>query len=97
MRVVGGELRGRALRAEVARALPRLAGPFDLIFSDPPYALRAAQETLESLVRPQLVARDGRVVLERDRREPRPTLPAEFELIDERRYGDTAVLIARRR
>jgi 16S rRNA (guanine966-N2)-methyltransferase len=85
------------LREEVARALPRLAGPFDLVFSDPPYALRAAQETLESLARPQLVARDGRVVLERDRREPRPTLPAEFELIDERRYGDTAVLIARRR
>jgi 16S rRNA (guanine966-N2)-methyltransferase len=85
------------LRDEVARALPRLAGPFDLVFSDPPYALRAAQDTLDALARLRLVAPQGRVVLERDRREGRPTLPEELELADERRYGDTVVLVARRR
>jgi len=36
-------------------------------------------------------------VLERDRREPAPALPEGFDPVDERRYGDTAVLIARRR
>jgi 16S rRNA (guanine(966)-N(2))-methyltransferase RsmD len=85
------------LREGVARALPRLSGPFDLVFSDPPYALQAAQETLHALARLGLVAPEGRVVLERDRREPGPTAPEGFELAGERRYGDTAVLIARRR
>jgi len=81
----------------VARALPRLAGPFDLVFSDPPYPLQAAQDTVDALARLRLVAPQGRVVLERDRREPRPALPDELELEDERRYGDTVVSIARRR
>ena len=45
------------LRDEVARALHRLAGAFDLVFSDPPYALRAARDTLDALARLQLVAR----------------------------------------
>ena len=85
------------VREEVARALPRLSGPFDLVFSDPPYARRAAQQTLDALAQRELVAPQGRVVLERDRREPAPALPEGFDLVDERRYGDTAVLIARRR
>jgi 16S rRNA (guanine966-N2)-methyltransferase len=85
------------VREDVARALPRLAPSFDLIFSDPPYALRAAQDTLDALARLGLVAPEGRVVLERDRREARPVQPDGFELVDERRYGDTLVLVARRR
>jgi 16S rRNA (guanine966-N2)-methyltransferase len=85
------------LRDDVGRALGRLAGPFDLVFSDPPYALRAAQATVEALCARNLIAPGGRLVLERDRREPRPALPEELELADESRYGDTAVLIVRRR
>lgn len=85
------------MRDGVARALPQIEGPFDLVFSDPPYALQAAQETLDALARLGLVAPQGRVVLERDRREPGPAAPEGFELAGERRYGDTAVLIARRR
>jgi len=94
---LGCEARSTLVRDEVARALPRLSGPFDLVFSDPPYALRAAQETLEALARLGLVAPQGRVVLERDRREPSPSAPDGFELVAERRYGDTAVLLVRRR
>jgi 16S rRNA (guanine966-N2)-methyltransferase len=67
------------------------------VFSDPPYALRASQDTLDALIRLRLVAPEGRVVLERDRREASPTLPEGLELADERRYGDTVVLVARRR
>src|SRR5205823_13873111 len=85
------------LREDVGRALPRLAGtPFDLVFSDPPYALQASQRTLDELARLQLVAPGGRVVLERDRREHPPALPEGFSLLDERRYGDTVVLVASR-
>jgi len=85
------------VRDEVGHALARLAGPFDLVFSDPPYALRAAHETVAALRARGLIAAGGRLVLERDRREPRPDLPGDLELADESRYGDTVVLIARRR
>ena len=85
------------LRQDVARALPDLHGRYDLVFSDPPYALRAAQPTLDLLAARELVAPGGRVVLERDRREPRPQAPAGFEIGDERHYGDTLVLVVHRR
>jgi 16S rRNA (guanine966-N2)-methyltransferase len=82
---------------EVERALRQISGPYDLVFSDPPYALRAAQSTLDGLAAAGLVAPHGRIVLERDRREAQPAAPGGFELADERRYGDTVLLIARRR
>ena len=84
------------LREDVQRAVRQLRAQFDLVFSDPPYALRAAQPTLDAVAEAGLVAPGGRVVLERDRREPQPLPPAGFELEDDRRYGDTLVLIARR-
>jgi 16S rRNA (guanine966-N2)-methyltransferase len=85
------------LRQDVARALLELRGPYELVFSDPPYALRAAQATLDQLAARELVAPGGTVVLERDRREPRPRAPDGFEIADERRYGDTLVLVVHRR
>lgn len=91
------EYRCSILKLDVAVAVGKLAGQtFDLVFSDPPYALRAAQATLDRLHRHALVAPGGRVVIERDRREERPGLPAGFGLADEREFGDTVVLIARR-
>jgi len=83
------------LRTEVSRALAQkpALGPFDLVFSDPPYAQRAAQATLEALANSGLLALSGRAVLERDKREPRPLLPEGFSLQDDREYGDTSVLV----
>src|SRR5437868_117526 len=53
------------LHEEVARELPRLRGnAFDLVFSDPPYAMHAAQSTIADLAANQLVAAGGRIVLE---------------------------------
>jgi 16S rRNA (guanine(966)-N(2))-methyltransferase RsmD len=85
------------VRQDVSRALSELPGPYDLVFSDPPYALRATQATLDMLAARALIAEEGTVVLERDRREPRPQVPPGFEVADERRYGDTLVLIVQRR
>jgi 16S rRNA (guanine966-N2)-methyltransferase len=85
------------LRQDVERALPRLPGPYDLVFSDPPYALRRAQKTLDVLASADLVSPGSRVILERDRREPQPVPPDGFDLEDEHRYGDTLVLIIHRR
>jgi len=85
---------GTGARAELPAALRQLQGErFDLVFSDPPYAQRAAQETLDAVSASGLVAPGARIVLETDRREPSPVPPPGLQLADERRYGDTRVLI----
>ena len=88
--------RATLIRGEVARALPGLSTAFDLVFADPPYALQAAQPTLDALARLSLVAPGGRVVLEHGRREQAPSPPSGFALLDERRYGDTCITIVAR-
>jgi 16S rRNA (guanine966-N2)-methyltransferase len=80
------------VREDVFRALPRLAGPYDLVFSDPPYAARATGRILEVLANNPLLAEGGRAVLEKDRREPLPQVPAGLRLVEERRYGDTILV-----
>jgi 16S rRNA (guanine966-N2)-methyltransferase len=82
-------LQARVLRGELPGALDQLRGEkFDLVFSDPPYSLHAAQATLDAVG--GLLAPGARVVIEMDRREPAPSgLP----LADERKYGDTIVRI----
>jgi len=88
------EDRCRVLRAELPAALRQLQGErFDLVFSDPPYDQRAAQGTLEALIASGVLAPGARIVLETDRREPFPVAPAGLRLADDRRYGDTRVLI----
>ncbi len=88
------EDRCRVVRAELPAALRQLQGErFDLVFSDPPYAQRAAQGTLDALSASGVLAPGARIVLETDRREPSPVPPPGLRLADERRYGDTRVLL----
>lgn len=93
---LGYDARCSLLREDVARALPALAARgerFDLAFSDPPYASASAQLTLESLLLHRLLLPGGRVVLERARREA--LVAPEGVTLEERRYGDTVVAVAR--
>ena len=86
--------RCRVVRGELPQALQQLRGErFDLVFSDPPYALRAGQTTLDALSSASLLSPGARVVLEMDRREPAPSAPPGLRLVDERRYGETHALI----
>jgi 16S rRNA (guanine966-N2)-methyltransferase len=88
------EDRCQVLRAELPAALRDLGRErFDLVFSDPPYAVRAAQGTLDALIASGVLRPAARVVLEMDRREPSPAPPAGLRLADDRRYGDTRVRI----
>ena len=87
------EARCTVVQGTLPAAFARLRGPFDLVFSDPPYALRAAQEVLDGLSSNHLLAPGARVVLEMDRREDAPVCPEGWQLADERRYGDTKVLV----
>jgi 16S rRNA (guanine966-N2)-methyltransferase len=88
--------RCRVVREDVFRALSLLPGPYDLVFSDPPYAARATQPILERLAENSILAEGGRAVLEKDRREPLPEVPAGLRLVEERRYGDTVLLFVER-
>lgn len=96
LRDLGFAERGRALRAEVAAALPRLAADgerFGWIFLDPPYASDEAALTLASLGGPSaaLLADDAVVVAEHDRRRRPPDASGGLALADRRRYGDTEI------
>jgi 16S rRNA (guanine966-N2)-methyltransferase len=64
--------------------------PFDLVFADPPYdaAPRLAARLTEHL--PGLLADNGRIVTESDKRNP---LMLDLPLLRERDYGDTRITI----
>jgi 16S rRNA (guanine966-N2)-methyltransferase len=84
-------LGGRVLAADVAVALERETGPFDLVFVDPPYAL--ASSRLESILAAltELIAEGGIVVLHRRRDEVEAESPGTLELTGRRRYGDSEI------
>jgi len=63
---------------------------YDLVLLDPPYRLAPELGRELSPALAELVAADGRIVCESDRREP---LVLDFPLTDERRYGDTLIRI----
>jgi 16S rRNA (guanine(966)-N(2))-methyltransferase RsmD len=77
-------------REPVEAALPRLRGPFDLVFLDPPYAEGPAAAL--ALLGP-LLAPGGRVVAEHDARRPPPERAGALGLVERRAYGTTGISI----
>ncbi len=67
----------------------RVAGRFDWIFADPPYAFAAYDELLGGL--PILLAEGGRVVVEHEVRRSPGARIGPLARVDERRYGDCAL------
>jgi 16S rRNA (guanine(966)-N(2))-methyltransferase RsmD len=90
---LGFQDRCQVIRDELPDALRRLHRKFDLVFSDPPYALRASQAVLDGLSTNDLLAPGARVVLEMEKREATPRCPPGMSIADDRRYGDTRVLV----
>jgi 16S rRNA (guanine966-N2)-methyltransferase len=68
--------------------------PFDLIFCDPPYGKGLGEKALQSAVEGGWVAKDAIVVLE-ERADLEIHLPDAFEIIDQRDYGDTQIVIGK--
>jgi len=96
--LVRAEDRTLLVRSDWRLALPRLRGRrFTLVFLDPPYRLTGAYaEAAGALLALDLL--DDRAVLVMERAAKAPlTLPGGFEAFDERRYGDTAVALVRRK
>ena len=92
---VAKALGGGAARVHESAVLPYLshaAGPWDLVFTDPPYDLPDAAMTADLVALAPLLSPDAIVVIERARRSTPPDAAAAgLELFRERAYGDTAV------
>lgn len=95
---LGFSQRARIIRAQVARTLELLeeeGAIFDLVFADPPYAARAAEDTLRQLQAAR-VCRPGTIAcIEHDKREQTPKAIGSMFQIDQRRFGDTVISIYR--
>ncbi len=87
--------RAEVWSADVLRTLARLGrgeARFDLVFLDPPYGRGLVGRTLKALAASGILAPEAVVVVESGAREEEP-LPMGFELVRDRRYGDTRVRI----
>ena len=93
---VEATIRRAALPAAVAGPCP-VAGGFDLVLADPPYAGSGALDApvLQALLEGGWLAGDALVVWERSRRDPAVRWPDGYEREFERTYGETAVEMAR--
>jgi 16S rRNA (guanine966-N2)-methyltransferase len=69
--------------------------PFGLVFADPPYGKGLAERALQSALAGGWLLPDAVAVVE-ERADAAFELPAGFDLIDQRAYGDTAVRFLRR-
>jgi 16S rRNA (guanine966-N2)-methyltransferase len=92
---VGRSMRSPAEVAVVAQPvhafLVGAAGPFDLVFLDPPYELPAAELARELELLVPALAADAVVLVERSSHDPEPAWPAGLELDRRKDYGDTAL------
>jgi 16S rRNA (guanine966-N2)-methyltransferase len=89
VRVLALDLLGAPHR--VVSALGRFAGPFDLVFADPPYALAEPATALLKALHERGVLRAGTTVAFEHGIKARLAPPAGFEPLADYVYGDTAV------
>lgn len=80
--------RARIVRRDLARGRLPLAGPFDLVFCDPPYGRGLAGRAAAKVAEAGLLARHGLLVVEERAGVAIPVV-APLALLDQRRYGDT--------
>jgi 16S rRNA (guanine966-N2)-methyltransferase len=82
----------RVHQSPVRAFLQRALGPYDLVFSDPPYDLDDDAMTADLVGLAPLLAPDALVIVERARRSTPPDLAAAgLALIREKSYGDTTL------
>jgi len=82
--------------ASVASYLASAAGPFDLVFSDPPYEVSDDEIATDLEALAPLLAPDALVVVERSTRSPEPVWPAALTALKPKKYGETTIWFAER-
>lgn len=89
----GVEIRRLTLPAGLARLVQEDAGPFDLVFADPPYAFDGYEELLAGVI-PLLANHPGaaaEVAVEHSTRRDLPVEVGGLVRVDVRRYGESSV------
>ncbi len=79
-------------RRDATKLGPCRGEPFDLVFLDPPYSKGLADPALASAAAGGWLAPGALVIVEQAEAEP---LPERIELLDERVYGETRIVIGR--
>lgn len=94
---LGASARGTVVTAPVAAFLSHTpTGRVDLVLSDPPYALGAADVAADlARIADDWLAPDGLVVLERDARSEPVPWPGSVSLVVDKTYGDTRIQLGR--
>jgi 16S rRNA (guanine966-N2)-methyltransferase len=90
----GLEGRSEIIPKDVNRAIGILkerGASFDLILMDPPYEKGLISRTLDKLDSHRIYHEDSILVIEHDRREPLPGIVVGWNLIRQRRIGDTVI------
>jgi 16S rRNA (guanine(966)-N(2))-methyltransferase RsmD len=90
----GLEERSEIIPKDAIRAigiLKQKGESFDLILMDPPYEKGLIQKTLMTLNSHQIYHKDSILVIEHNRREPLSTVMDGWNLIRQRRIGDTLI------
>ncbi|MGV2983550.1 16S rRNA (guanine(966)-N(2))-methyltransferase RsmD [Microbacterium sp. AGC85] len=87
-----GDATARVHESAVLAFLRRATGPYDLVFTDPPYDLDDQSMDADLIALAPLLSADAVVVIERARRATPPDVGAAgLEVFREKSYGDTAV------
>lgn len=87
----------KVIRADVLGNLNSLGAAFNIIFMGPPYVDQKKQElaltapTLANIVRCNLLAPNGLIISQRQKKEPITDIPAVLDEYRIERYGDTLV------
>ncbi len=84
-------LGGTIVADDVARYLDSDCGPFDLAFVDPPYAVSLASLTDVLRMLDTRLAPGSTIVVHRRTGQPPPRVPASWDEVARRRYGDTVL------
>jgi 16S rRNA (guanine(966)-N(2))-methyltransferase RsmD len=90
----GVEGRSEIIPKDVNRAIGILrerGESFDMILMDPPYEKGLIQKTLTKLICYRIYHEDSILVIEHDRREPLPEIIKGWNLIRQRKVGDTMI------
>lgn len=85
----------RSSALEAIAALGRKKRVFELVFSDPPYALTAGLSVLEALGQAKIVSAGGVAVIEHGKNEQLPERVGDFVRIDKRDFGTAIVTMFR--
>jgi len=93
LKATGLQEQGKVFCASVERTARSLAGPYALLFMDPPYAQAPDVSLVEDLLAVGALQDGSRVVIEHARQTAVPDSIGALDLLKQRRHGDTVISV----